>query len=78
MLKLSMSGYGLQPRVINSQRTIPNDHYKQKMQFCHLGNVFVFTARVSTIPGKPGKMTVAFPVMEISWNLKIMKNIMEK
>ena len=26
--------------------------------------------RVPTAPGKPGKMTVAFPVMEISWNLK--------
>ena len=34
--------------------------------------------RVPTAPGKPGKVAVAFPVMQISWNFKIFKNIMEK
>ena len=33
--------------------------------------------RVPTAPGKPGKMMKAFPVMEISWNFEILKNIME-
>ena len=34
--------------------------------------------RVSTAPGKPGKMMKAFPVMKISWDFEILQNIMEK
>ena len=33
--------------------------------------------RVPTAPGKPGKITGAFPVMEISCKFKNLKNIME-
>ena len=45
--------------------------------------VFHFSSicRVPTAPGKPWKpekMTVTFPVKEISWKSKILKNIMEK
>ena len=41
----------------------------------------IWKHRVPTAPGKPwkpGKMRVTFPVMEISWNFEILKNIMEK
>ena len=33
--------------------------------------------KVPTAPGKPGKMSGTFPVMEISWNFKILNNSME-
>ena len=34
--------------------------------------------RVPTAPGKPGKMTTVFPVLEKSWNFKILLKILEK
>ena len=36
------------------------------------------TFRFPTAPGKPWKIVGAFPVMEITWNFKILKNIMGK
>ena len=51
------------------------DMNKTKSSFLHV--ISIAKKRVPTVPGKPGKMRVTFPVMEISWNFKILKN-MEK
>ena len=40
--------------------------------------LYIPVYRVPTAPGKPGKVVVTFPFMEISWNFKILKYIMEK
>ena len=34
--------------------------------------------RVPTAPGKPGKMTTVFPVLEKYWNFIILLKILEK
>ena len=34
--------------------------------------------RVPTAPGKPGRMTTVFPVLEKYWNLIILLKILEK
>ena len=36
------------------------------------------THRVPTAPGKPGKMTTVFPVLEKYWNFIILLQILEK
>ena len=36
------------------------------------------TSRVPTAPGKPGKMTTVFPVLEKYWNIIILLKILEK
>ena len=35
-------------------------------------------SRVPTAPGKPGKMTTVFPVLEKYWNFIILLKIQEK
>ena len=46
-----------------------------------VSSVLVMTSGFPGAPGKPwkpGKMTVTFPVMEISWKFKFLKNIIKK
>ena len=42
------------------------------------GPILSFKNRVPTAPGKPGKMTIVFPVLEKYWDFIILLKILER
>ena len=61
-----------------------NSMYSSCLVYCSTSGWFKFLFqndhifRVPTAPGKPGKMTMVFPILEKYWNFIILLKILEK